>query len=754
MRPLLVLLLLLSARNAIAQLRDDFSDGDLRRDPEWTGDLSHWQTGRLRESAALQSAGEAKSDTIALSLTSSPAFGRWEFVLAHRDVNLSTFNGVRIFLAADTPDPSTGYYLQIGTNNSDIVSLWRLDGNLSDSRKRVELARSATALAAGDSSHLRIETTRRAGVWSVRVNDARVFEAPDEGRYAGPCFTIWVRHSAAGAASFFLDDLEIDGDSAPPEPLPLPEYPLPKRGDIVINEIQHNPPAGSSEFVELFNVSSDTFDLSKLAFRDSQSADEPISRAFVLIEPGGYAVIVQNGEDFSSRFPGVAFVQPARWPALNNGGDEIWIGSGDFGIDSVAFEGSWTSDHRSLERIDPGGPEERYNFGPSEAGSTPGVRNSIYRPDITGPQPIFAEQADSQTLLVTFNEPLGETSPQVFSVGPLQASGILLEGGFTYRVTFTSAFTGRDLDVGRIFDRKGNETAALRHPIAYQPGPAELVINEIMYEPLADEFDGVPDQPEYIELVNRSDRLLTLGGLFKTREPNESNDADTLSIAFPLTGLAPAEFYVVSDGTLGGALPPMDPSVRTLRISSMGLRNSGDRIRLGRADGGIIDDLSYATKWHHIDIAESRGLSLERIDVDGPSGSPSNWTTSVDPAGGSPGRPNSVVLRPFKPPSGISITPSPFSPDRDGHEDIAGIAYSLSSSPAVVRIRIYDIGGRLVRNLVRSDITAGEGTAYWDGLDDLGRKLRIGVYVVLLEAAAERGAVETHKAVVVLGGRL
>ncbi|MEX1055492.1 MAG: hypothetical protein WED81_05650, partial [Rhodothermales bacterium] len=192
-----------------------------------------------------------------------------------------------------------------------------------------------------------------------------------------------------------------------------------------------------------------------------------------------------------------------------------------------------------------------------------------------------------------------------------------------------------------------------------------------------------------------------------------------------------------------------------LYVPALGLRNDGDRIRLHRPDGLVVDDLRYDPEWHHPRLAVSRGVSLERVDPRGPSNRSDNWTTSVAPEGGTPGRDNSVIANFDPPSSGVSISPTPFSPDRDGHEDIAVISYRLGSERSIIRVRIYDIRGVLVRNLVRSDLAGSEGKAYWDGLDDLGRPLRVGVYIVLFEAASQDGhRIETFKEPVVLARTL
>ena len=45
-----------------------------------------------------------------------------------------------------------------------------------------------------------------------------------------------------------------------------------------------------------------------------------------------------------------------------------------------------------------------------------------------------------------------------------------------------------------------------------------------------------------------------------------------------------------------------------------------------------------------------------------------------------------------------------------------------------MRIDIWDLNGRLVRQLVREQIPAGDHQAEWDGRDDAGRTLSNGTY--------------------------
>jgi len=50
-----------------------------------------------------------------------------------------------------------------------------------------------------------------------------------------------------------------------------------------------------------------------------------------------------------------------------------------------------------------------------------------------------------------------------------------------------------------------------------------------------------------------------------------------------------------------------------------------------------------------------------------------------------------------------------------------------------ISLKIYDVSGRIVRDLLRLTVNGERSTIFWDGTDDYGRKLPSGVYFVRLE---------------------
>ncbi|MBI1804129.1 MAG: hypothetical protein HY033_09215 [Ignavibacteriae bacterium] len=63
--------------------------------------------------------------------------------------------------------------------------------------------------------------------------------------------------------------------------------------------------------------------------------------------------------------------------------------------------------------------------------------------------------------------------------------------------------------------------------------------------------------------------------------------------------------------------------------------------------------------------------------------------------------------------------------------------------------------GRLVRTLANSEPAGAQGELVWDGLNDNRERVRMGIYVVLLEAFDSfGGSIETRKGIVVVAAKM
>lgn len=258
-----------------------------------------------------------------------------------------------------------------------------------------------------------------------------------------------------------------------------------------------------------------------------------------------------------------------------------------------------------------------------------------------------------------------------------------------------------------------------------------LVINEIMYDPLT-------GQAEWIEFYNPTSTIIKLAGWYLKDLTNKYILSDSCSL-----NINPGDYLVFAkDSTLyinyHYLLTPEFNQKITFN-KSLSLNNGGEALVLSDLFNGLIDSVYYNDSWNNPNIPDTKGISLERINYSFGSNVRSNWSSSADPAGGTPGKQNSIYTIDLPASSNITINPNPFSPDNDGFEDFTLIKYNLKSKFSQMRIKVYDIKGRLVRTLANNQITGSEGTIIFNGLGEDNQKLRIGIYILLIEAVDDRG---------------
>ena len=272
-----------------------------------------------------------------------------------------------------------------------------------------------------------------------------------------------------------------------------------------------------------------------------------------------------------------------------------------------------------------------------------------------------------------------------------------------------------------------------------------LIINEIMYDPAV-------TNSEYLEFYNASNDSIQLGGLqIKVGISSKAKLSNTF------LKIAPKEYFILSEDTLIFQTYPWLKTESKVCIASSGfsLLNDGELLVLKDMTGKTLDSLFYSPSWHNKNVISTKNKSLERLNPALNSNDDSNWNTSVNNFGGTPGRVNSIFTENLSHQSNVTVDPNPFSPDNDGFEDFTIINLDLNQTLAQVRIKVFDSGGRLVRVLENSLPSASKNSIIFDGMDDAGKPLRIGIYILLIETvSANGGATQTLKAPVVIARKL
>jgi hypothetical protein len=556
----------------------------------------------------------------------------------------------------------------------------------------------------------------------------------------------------------------------------------PEPGSIIINEFLYNRAgAGGAEFVELFNPTDQNFDLSGWTIGDASNTatiDDGVQ-----LRAGGYLVITDN-PSLANITDNAVFL--SNFPSLNDDEDAIYIQDENaVTIDSLFYSPRFggTIDGTSAERKDPqASSNDPANFATSTDpdGSTPGEQNSVFQRDETPPSITFARVFPNGDIEVRFSEFITLTSDLAFTLNdqPLNIISFDPTEGNVIFLAPPAAKTNaeaQNITAQNLTDVSGNTAETLQQAVAQPLTPGDVVINEILYDPISDSDDNRPDQNEYIELRNTRDFAINLEGITLHDAPDEDGDVRTLRPVSTQSRFIPAqgtaliyadeafEFQQSQIAEFFELQPQPDNEIIRVDRSSLSLSSTDDAIYLTGRNGAEIDSVFYDESWQNPNLVDTDGIALERIDPDGPSNEESNWGSSTAESGGTPNQQNTLFQTsqgqaPDE--QGITLTPNPFSPDGEPspsgeNDETLFINYNLDQPDYLITVRIYDRYGREVRELADSQPAGFQDELRWDGLKDSGDRNRIGIYIVIFKAFdSASGNNVAFKETVVLARRL
>ena len=548
---------------------------------------------------------------------------------------------------------------------------------------------------------------------------------------------------------------------------------------LVINEVMYAPTSPNKEWFELYNGSTTGVNLQNYKWKDAAASNpyRTITTQSIIIPAGGFAIVCEDSANLRTAYPNISGIvlQSIGWNSLNNSGNEnVVIYNSTYQIvDSLTYADSWGgSNGHSLERINPAvGTNQQSNWGTciSTQGATPNKVNSLTPKDYDLALSTFtispsspqkgdilhlnyavkniglnsSSNASLKTYLDANFNGIAETSELVnsYTLPSINKNDSALYI-FAYQTTDTIAlqFIGK-VDYPDDMDTTNN---TLIKKVSFGNN---LAINEIMFDPAANSC-------EYVEIYNPTSKDINITG-WKLWEPSSSTKIyDSLYYVIP----SGSYVLVAADTTVYNKFPYLRAASSNNKIffnKSLSLSNSGDTIKILDASGSLIDFVAYSPKWVNPNISDTKGLSLERINPLLNGNDKNNWNSCVDSYGGTPLKQNSIysVLPVSK--GTMTISPNPFSPDGDGHEDVTIIDYNIPMPIAQLRVKVYDVKGRLVRTLANNLPSGSKGQIIFNGLNDNGERLRIGIYIIYLEALDSRGGtVETIKSPVVVATKL
>jgi hypothetical protein len=344
----------------------------------------------------------------------------------------------------------------------------------------------------------------------------------------------------------------------------------------------------------------------------------------------------------------------------------------------------------------------------------------------------------------------------VINVGtPSEAKAGNAELSNTVELIFDKSF-----DIGTVYelavspdikDLHGNEYRG--DPVffgqMYKPEKEDIIINEILFHPRSGGSD-------FVEIYNRSDRILDLSDIFIASRNRTTGDLQQIHRVSEISiYVQPADYFVFTADSVSLQSYYVEKPENVVIMSGFPTypNEDGTVVLLDNEDN-IIDEFSYSESMHGPFISNPAGVSLERVDFDRKSSELGNWQSAAQTAGfATPTYKNSCYTHIEAVNESFALSSTTFSPDGDGYEDVLFIDYRMPSADFVANISIYNINGMFVKEICRNITLGVEGRFTWDGTKTNSAKVPVGPYIIYIEAFDSNGKVYRYKKTCVIAGR-
>jgi hypothetical protein len=551
-------------------------------------------------------------------------------------------------------------------------------------------------------------------------------------------------------------------------------FEVPDPYDVLFSELMVRPrPAQGlpgEEYIELHNRSDKIFNAADFTILDGtvfRSIDS------MVIFPGEFVLIISRAHLNLFETP-VKKVGMTTLPSLTDSGKRLALYFGNtLLIDWVQYADNWyrssgkSSGGFSLELINPLAPcalGSNWIASNSAIGGTPGEMNSVWNPATDTIRPTLLDvypENNASSLLLRFDkkiDPVSASASQSFIINPLNIVNSIWNPSDPTQITLQlvsppNPINSYTVTARLIGDCEGTlagdrNSAIFSAPLIPEPG--DIVINEIL-------FQAETGGSRYIELYNNGDFFTDLSTLFiadfSSNTPGRAIDTKRLLAPQAYVAITANPEYIRSRYSvpdtaivLSGPVPTLSDRSGNVSVYTF---NGIERI--------MVDSVNYSRDFHYPLLADRRGVSIERLDPLGPSSSKNNWYSAAEAVGyGTPGYRNSQRRLSSDSPEDKRLTfVHPFfTPNQDGYRDFLELQYSLEKPGYVANVRIFDAKGLLIRQLASNELLPESGVIIWDGTNQSGQAMRMGIYLVLAELTHPSGDIIRFKKECTLGGIL
>ncbi|MBK8944825.1 MAG: lamin tail domain-containing protein [Ignavibacteriae bacterium] len=400
------------------------------------------------------------------------------------------------------------------------------------------------------------------------------------------------------------------------------------KGDVIINEIMYAPINDEIEWIEIYNKSENNISIENFYLADK--SDTILISTNYSIKSKEYLVIAED-EIIKNIYPNLEELIITNIPTLNNSDDKIiLLDSYKRNIDSVHYFSVWGGiNGKSLERIN----ENQNSNDPTNWKScfypTPGKLNSVSpkefdvkidNANFTFNNTSLGEKINFYVKVKNVGKQKSEFTIQLFEdsnndnlednlLEESQNFNLETNDSIKYNFSYSTIFTVTKQQYLIKLVITDDDSTNNKNWIKIYPGfeKYNIIINEIMHSP-------VNEEPEWIEIYNRSDKSINLF------DYNFTDESTSFKIGKNVI-INSNEYYVFADDSLFFNKYPKINNAEIINLPS--LNNTRDKIIITDSLNRILDSLEYFGNWGGIN-----GNSLERIDIEKESFVQSNWGES------------------------------------------------------------------------------------------------------------------------------
>lgn len=531
----------------------------------------------------------------------------------------------------------------------------------------------------------------------------------------------------------------------------IPE--IPQRGELIFTEVLFKLNGGQASFIEVFNRGSAAQSLAgtKL-FIDAKE----LVLGNKLLYPEESLILCKATD--SGAFTGLAYMVVSGFPSLNaNSGTLSLKNQNGEQLDYYQYydtvftdwpqkSGGYSIERKNHERK----CSYREDWEPSSnLGGSPGIQ-TLKQSTIHEIQPklqrIYTES--ERSLLVYFSGALSDNLPALEIDG---AWGTMLRWDLAddnkrvWRLEWSDTllpYTSYTLKLSGLEGCNGEFTDVQSIHFRLPGLNPQIRINEILYDPFADE-------PDYVELINVGSEPADLKGLQLGSLTVDGSIKEKSPIGESGFLLMPGAYVVLTEEghQLSKRYVGYDESKVIVLAKLPSYPNGEGAAVLLDSLGLPLDSFRYDDAYHSQILVQTEGVSLERINASINGANGSNWTSaSVNENFGTPGRKNSQSRgTPSEGSSHWRLYSTSFSPDGDGFEDVAILAYSEIEPNCLISIQVYSLSGVLVHHWANNVLGGTSGTFKWEGIDNTGQPIPDGPYAVLIEWTSASGQTKRER---------